>query len=126
MPFPVAREGLRLHLFLLRLAGSLLTGNRFLAGAVVGAKTPISYCPRQIFLVPGLTLALLGLLGYLIALPGPRIGGVTFDAHTILFTSLAIIAGYQSARSSRSSRKRLPSPKDCSRQTFTWKNSDVS
>ena len=55
------------------------------------------YCPRQLFLVPGVVLAVLGLLGYLIALPGARIGGVTFDAHTLLFASLAIITGYQSA-----------------------------
>jgi hypothetical protein len=73
-------------------------GLRLRANAPEGQKRfPISYCPRQLFLVPGLTLALLGPLGYLIALPGPRIGGVTFDAHTMLFASLAIIAGYQSA-----------------------------
>ncbi len=73
-------------------------GFRLPANAPEGQKRfPISYCPRQLLLVPGLTLALLGLLGYLIALPGARIGGVTFDAHTMLFASLAIIAGYQSA-----------------------------
>ena len=30
------------------------------------------------------------------ALPGLKIGGVTFDAHTLLFSSLAILMGYQS------------------------------
>jgi glycosyltransferase involved in cell wall biosynthesis len=52
--------------------------------------------PRWIFLVPGLFLVLLGLAGYIVALPGLKIGGVTFDAHTLLFSSLAILMGYQS------------------------------
>ena len=53
--------------------------------------------PRWLFLVPGFVLALLGLGGYAVALPGLTIGGVTFDAHTLLFSSLAIMMGYQSA-----------------------------
>ena len=36
------------------------------------------------------------LIGYALALPGVAIGGVTFDAHTLLFASLAILCGYQS------------------------------
>ncbi len=52
--------------------------------------------PRWIFLVPGLFLGLLGLVGYAVALPGLKISGVTFDAHTLLFSSLAILMGYQS------------------------------
>ena len=31
-----------------------------------------------------------------VALPGLNIAGVTFDAHTLLFSSLAILMGYQS------------------------------
>ncbi|HEU4566253.1 MAG TPA: glycosyltransferase family 2 protein [Gemmatimonadaceae bacterium] len=54
------------------------------------------YSPRWLFLVPGAALILLGVLGYAIALPGVRAFGVTFDAHTLLFASLAIICGYQS------------------------------
>jgi glycosyltransferase involved in cell wall biosynthesis len=54
------------------------------------------FSPRWLFLVPGFFLALLGLAGYAIALPGLNIGGVTFDAHTLLFSSLAILMGYQS------------------------------
>ena len=38
----------------------------------------------------------LGLIGYAFALPGARIGGVHFDAHTLLFSSLAILLGHQS------------------------------
>jgi hypothetical protein len=37
----------------------------------------------------------LGLLGYALALPGVQIGGATLDAHTLLFSSLALICGYQ-------------------------------
>jgi glycosyltransferase involved in cell wall biosynthesis len=54
------------------------------------------YCPRQLFLVPGLVLIALGLAGYGLALPGMTVGRVTFDAHTLLFASLAVISGYQS------------------------------
>jgi glycosyltransferase involved in cell wall biosynthesis len=54
------------------------------------------YSPRWLFLVPGALLVLLGAVGYAIALPGLRIGRITFDAHTLLFASLSIIAGYQS------------------------------
>jgi len=52
--------------------------------------------PRWLFLVPGALLILLGMVGYLIAMPGLTLGGVTFDAHTLLFASLAILCGYQS------------------------------
>jgi hypothetical protein len=54
------------------------------------------YSPRWLFLIPGLLLICLGLFGYAIALPGLTMNGVTFDAHTLLFASLAILCGYQS------------------------------
>jgi glycosyltransferase involved in cell wall biosynthesis len=54
------------------------------------------FSPRWLFLAPGFIFALLGLAGYAVALPGLTIGGVTFDAHTLLFSSLAIMMGYQS------------------------------
>ncbi|MGH9762713.1 MAG: glycosyltransferase family 2 protein [Blastocatellia bacterium] len=54
------------------------------------------YSPRWLFLIPGLFLVLLGVAGYGLALPGVRIGAVTFDAHTLLFASLAVLCGYQS------------------------------
>ncbi len=41
--------------------------------------------PQFLFLAPGFFLVLLGLTGYALALPGLKIGGVTFDAHTLLF-----------------------------------------
>jgi len=54
------------------------------------------YSPRWLFLLPGLLLIFVGMLGYGIALPGMTFGGVTFDAHTLLFASLALLCGYQS------------------------------
>lgn len=53
------------------------------------------YSPRWLFLMPGFLLLALGAFGYVIALPGLTLGGVTFDAHTLLFASLAILCGYQ-------------------------------
>lgn len=55
----------------------------------------LMYSPRWLFLIPGALLVLLGLFGYGLALPGMKFGGVTFDAHTLLFASLAILCGYQ-------------------------------
>ncbi len=52
--------------------------------------------PRRLFLLPGLMLIVLGLAGYTVAMPGMTIGRMTFDAHTLLFASLAVICGYQS------------------------------
>jgi hypothetical protein len=49
-----------------------------------------------LFLIPGILLIVLGLIGYGIALPGVTFGGITFDAHTLLFASLSILLGYQS------------------------------
>jgi hypothetical protein len=54
------------------------------------------FSPRWLFLIPGFLLAALGAIGYAVALPGLRINGVTFDAHTLLFSSLAMLLGYQS------------------------------
>ena len=54
------------------------------------------YSPRWLFLYPGALLIVLGLLGYALALPGVTALGVTFDAHTLLFSSLFMLLGYQS------------------------------
>jgi glycosyltransferase involved in cell wall biosynthesis len=53
------------------------------------------YSPRWLFLYPGFLAILLGLLAYAVAMPGLTLGGVTFDAHTLLFGSLAILLGFQ-------------------------------
>jgi glycosyltransferase involved in cell wall biosynthesis len=54
------------------------------------------YSPRYLFLAPGGFLMALGLLGYALALPAVTIRGATLDAHTLLFSSLSLICGYQS------------------------------
>lgn len=54
------------------------------------------FSPRWLFLMPGLLLILAGLAGYAVAMPQLSIGRITFDVHTLLFASLAIICGYQS------------------------------
>jgi hypothetical protein len=51
--------------------------------------------PRWLFLVPSTIFIGFGLLGYLVAMPGLSIGRSNFDAHTLLFASLAILCGYQ-------------------------------
>lgn len=55
----------------------------------------LMYSPRWLFVIPGVFLILLGMIGYGVALPGMTIRGVTFDVHTLLFASLAILCGYQ-------------------------------
>jgi glycosyltransferase involved in cell wall biosynthesis len=55
----------------------------------------LMYSPRWLFLIPGALLILLGAVGYGLALPGVVLMGVTFDAHTLLFASLAILCGYE-------------------------------
>lgn len=53
------------------------------------------YSPRWLFLIPGFVLMLVGVVGYTLALPGVTFNRVTFDAHTLLFSSLAFLSGYQ-------------------------------
>jgi glycosyltransferase involved in cell wall biosynthesis len=54
------------------------------------------YSPRWLFLIPGFALIFVGLVGYALAMPGAHIGRAHFDAHTLLFASVAILCGYQS------------------------------
>jgi hypothetical protein len=53
--------------------------------------------PRWLFLQPGLLFMLIGAIGYAVALPGVRIGPATFDVHSLLFASLAILCGFQAS-----------------------------
>ena len=54
------------------------------------------YSPRWLFLYPGLVLMLVGLGTGLWLLPGPqKVGGVTFDVHTLLYAMLAVLIGFQ-------------------------------
>ena len=54
------------------------------------------YSPRWLFLLPGIALMILGAVGYALVMPGLTVRGIRFDVHTLLFSSLAIICGYQS------------------------------
>ena len=57
------------------------------------------FSPRWLFLYPGLTLLLIGLLGLLALWPGPlTVAGVVLDIHTMLFASLAVIIGNQTVQ----------------------------
>jgi glycosyltransferase involved in cell wall biosynthesis len=53
------------------------------------------YSPRWLFLVPGMMLIFIGMVGYALAMLGVQIGGWTVDVHTMLFASLFILMGYQ-------------------------------
>jgi glycosyltransferase involved in cell wall biosynthesis len=51
--------------------------------------------PRWLFVEPGKLLVLLGLLGFALALPGLRVHGVHFGAHTLVIASMLVLVGYQ-------------------------------
>jgi hypothetical protein len=51
--------------------------------------------PRQLFLTPGYLLIAFGIAAFALALPGVSVGGVIFDAHTLLFGTVALLCGYQ-------------------------------
>jgi hypothetical protein len=54
------------------------------------------YSPRWLFFYPGAALMLAGLVTGLWLLPSPRaVGGVTFDAHTLLYAAMAVLIGSQ-------------------------------
>ena len=55
----------------------------------------VLFSPKWLFWYPGLLLTVLGLLGYLLALPGVTLSGVTFDAHTLLVSSMCVLLGEQ-------------------------------
>jgi glycosyltransferase involved in cell wall biosynthesis len=50
--------------------------------------------PRWLFLEPGRLLIALGLVGYTLALPGLRIGGVHFSSSTLVVSTLLLLCGY--------------------------------
>ncbi|HEV7744158.1 MAG TPA: glycosyltransferase family 2 protein [Pyrinomonadaceae bacterium] len=54
------------------------------------------YSPRWLFLYPGIVLMSLGIVGGVLLLQGPVfIGGLGFDAQTLLYAAAAIILGFQ-------------------------------
>jgi glycosyltransferase involved in cell wall biosynthesis len=55
----------------------------------------LMYSPKWLFMIPGILLVLLGLIGAGLALPGFTVFGATLDAHTLLCSSLAVLLGFQ-------------------------------
>jgi glycosyltransferase involved in cell wall biosynthesis len=56
----------------------------------------LMYCPRWLFLFPGLALIAIGLLAFVFILPGPvHFGWGTLDIHTLLAGAALIVVGYQ-------------------------------
>lgn len=53
--------------------------------------------PQWLFMIPGLTLLVLGAVAWALALPGVKIAGASFDAHTLLIGSMMIICGFLAA-----------------------------
>ena len=54
------------------------------------------YSPRWLFLLPGIFLMLLGFIGTSMLIAGPvRIGNKRLDVHTLIYTSGAILIGFQ-------------------------------
>jgi glycosyltransferase involved in cell wall biosynthesis len=54
------------------------------------------YSPKWLFFLPGMLLALLGLVGFLLLLPGPvTVGQVTFDTNTLLVCAMSLLVGLQ-------------------------------
>lgn len=51
--------------------------------------------PHWLFVVPGMVLMLIGLLGYILVFGGVHVGGAILDAHTLLYSSALFLCGYQ-------------------------------
>ncbi|MFM8269939.1 MAG: glycosyltransferase family 2 protein, partial [Pseudomonadota bacterium] len=59
-------------------------------------KFLLLYCPRWLFLYPGMVLSTLGVIFFVFILKGPlQIGHVTFDVHTLIYAASAIVVGFQ-------------------------------
>lgn len=55
----------------------------------------LMFSPRWLYLLPGLLLGLLGLLGYAVAMPRLTVFGATFDLQTLLVASMLLLIGAQ-------------------------------
>lgn len=54
------------------------------------------YSPKWLFLIPGVTLMLIGLILLSLLLTGPKtVSGVTFDIHTMLYAAFFVIVGFE-------------------------------
>lgn len=55
----------------------------------------LAFGPKWLFFFPSVVLALVGTLGFALALPSLSIGSATFDVHTLLVASLALMLSMQ-------------------------------
>lgn len=56
------------------------------------------FSPRWLFLIPGLIISFISLVGYIALLNGPvKLGAITFDVHTLLFTQSGLVLGFLSS-----------------------------
>ncbi len=56
----------------------------------------LAFCPRWLFLLPGIALFALGAAAMALLLPGAAsVGGITFDVHTLLYAAGAMVLGFQ-------------------------------
>ena len=53
------------------------------------------FSPRWLYLLPGLLLSLLGLVGYVLSMPRMTVFGATLDLQTLLVSSMLILVGAQ-------------------------------
>lgn len=53
------------------------------------------FSPTWLFLIPGVLLILFGVLGMGVGLTGTTIGGLRFETNTLLFSSVAMLCGFQ-------------------------------
>lgn len=53
------------------------------------------FSPRWLYLLPGLLLSLLGLIGYALAMPRATVFGATLDLQTLLVASMLLLIGAQ-------------------------------
>lgn len=53
------------------------------------------YCPRWLYVIPGLTLVVLAAAGYALVYAGATVGSARLGAHTLLVASLFLLMGYQ-------------------------------
>jgi hypothetical protein len=55
------------------------------------------FCPRWLFLQPGIVMIVVGAMVGGLLVRGPlRVGAVTLDVHTLLFAGMAVLIGFQS------------------------------
>ena len=56
----------------------------------------LMYCPKWLFLYPGLMLFLVGLVGFALLIFGPiNLGSVVFDTNTLLISAILVVVGFQ-------------------------------